>query len=141
MAKLTAQEYVDKHARNLKNALPDIKAGIARVTTAPGVQAAREADRMLSGVQEAVTSGRWASKVGAVTLQDWQDAAINKGANRIGPGIDAAKMKNVDKATRLLAATDQVQQEVAAMPKGTLEDSIARMTAAVRRMHEFKGKI
>ena len=141
MAKLTAQEYVDKQARNLKNSTEDIRRGISRVTEAPGAAAVRKQDKMLNNVPDAINSGLWAKKTAAVSVQDWKESAINKGVNRIASGIDAAKGKNLPKAERLLAAVDRAAGAANALPSDTLDDSIRRMETFVRRMHDSKGSI
>ena len=134
----TPQEWLDKHARNTVNALGDTRRGIERVTEAPGLAAAAAQDRMKANLLESIDSGRWARNVAGVSVQDWKNAAINKGINRIGPGIDAAKVKNLPIIQRTLAAVETAQAEVLTMPKGTLQDSINRMSTFVTRMHEAK---
>lgn len=141
MAKLTPEQYAEKQARNLKNSLPDIRAGIERVSTAPGVSAAAAQSRMKDNLNRAIDDGRWAAKVKGVTLEDWKSAALNKGVDRIAAGIDQAHGKQVAMAGRLLAAVDSAAAKSNAMPKGTIQDSIARMTTFVEDMHKFKGKI
>lgn len=141
MARLTPEEYASKQARNLKNSLQDIRDGISRTTVAPGRQAVAAQDKMRTKVLEAIDSGLWAQKTGSVTLQEWQDAALNKGVDRIGQGIDAAHDKQVQMATRLLPIVDAAAQKARAMPNNTLQDSIARMTSFVTDMARAKGKI
>ena len=141
MAKLTPEQYAEKQARNLKNSLPDIRAGIERVSTAPGVAAAAAQTRMKDNLNRAIDDGRWAAKVRGVSLEEWKSAALNKGVDRIAAGIDQAHDKQVQMAGRLLAAVDSSAAKSNAMPKGTIQDSIARMTAFVEDMHKFKGKI
>jgi hypothetical protein len=141
MAKLTPEGYAEKQARNLKNSLPDIRAGIERVSTAPGVAAAAAQTRMKDNLNRAIDDGRWAAKVRGVTLEEWKNAALNKGVDRIAAGIDQAHDKQVQMAGRLLAAVDSSAAKANAMPKGTIQDSIARMTTFVEDMHKFKGKI
>ena len=141
MAKLTPEQYAEKQARNLKNSLPDIRAGIERVSTAPGVAAAAAQTRMKDNLNRSIDDGRWAAKVRGVTLEEWKNAALNKGVDRIAAGIDQAHDKQVQMAGRLLAAVDSSAAKSNAMPKGTMQDSIARMTTFVEDMHKFKGKI
>mgnify|MGYP003142662288 FL=1 len=141
MAKLTPEGYAEKQARNLKNSLPDIRAGIERVSTAPGVAAAAAQTRMKDNLNRSIDDGRWAAKVRGVTLEEWKNAALNKGVDRIAAGIDQAHDKQVQMAGRLLAAVDSSAAKANAMPKGTIQDSIARMTTFVEDMHKFKGKI
>ena len=141
MAKLTPEQYAEKQARNLKNSLPDIRAGIERVSTAPGVAAAAAQTRMKDNLNRSIDDGRWAAKVRGVTLEEWKNAALNKGVDRIAAGIDQAHDKQVQMAGRLLAAVDSSAAKSNAMPKGTIQDSIARMTTFVEDMHKFKGKM
>ena len=141
MAKLTPEQYAEKQARNLKNSLPDIRAGIERVSQAPGVAAAAAQTRMKDNLNRSIDDGRWAAKVKGVSLEDWKSAALNKGVDRIAAGIDQAHSKQVAMAGRLLAAVDASAAKSTAMPTGTIQDSIARMTTFVEDMHKFKGKI
>ena len=141
MARLTPEEYAAKQARNLKNSLQDIRDGISRVTVAPGVAAVAQQDKMRSKVLESIDSGLWARKTRETTLQEWQSAALEKGVDRISAGIDAAKDKQVAMAGRLLPIVDAAAQKARAMPKNTLQDSIARMTSFVTDMSKAKGRI
>ena len=141
MARLTPEEYASKQARNLKNSIQDIRDGISRVTTAPGVAAVAQQDKMRLKLLESLDSGRWAEKTRGVSLQAWQDAALNKGVDRIATGIDAAHDKQVAMAGRLLPIVDAAAQKARAMPKVTLQDSIARMTSFVTDMSRAKGRI
>ncbi len=136
--KTNAQEWLDKHERNTTNALSDTRRGIERVTEAPGIAAAAAQERMKANLVASIDSGRWGRNVAAVSVQDWKNAAIAKGLNRIGPGIAASKSKNLPVIQRTLAAVESAQAEVLAMPKGTLQESINRMSTFVTRMHEAK---
>jgi len=140
MAKVTPEEFADKHSRRLKGAIDDVRAGVEKVTVAPGQAAAKKADKMLSNLTARVQDGTWAKRVSAVTLEDWKDKMVNKGLNRIAGGIDAARPKVVNFASQLLPAVDAAQSKVKAMPDLTLEDSINRMTTFVREMSKFRKK-
>lgn len=138
MSKLTPQEYQQKQATRLKAAIPDMKAGVSRVTVAPGQQAAAKADKMLNNLTAAVQSGKWAKRVSAVSLEDWKRQMIDKGSTRIATGIDAAAPKVVDFASQFLPFLDGVQAKVKAMPDLTLDDNVERMAVAVREIAKFR---
>lgn len=138
MAKLTPQEAREKHAARLKASTGEIAKQVAKVTVAPGTQAAKKADKMLQNLTASVTSGRWGRRVSSVSLTDWQDALIKKGIPRIAQGVDAAAPKVEAFFAEFLPHVDKVQAEIAQMPDLSLEDSIARMTHNVRRNAEFK---
>lgn len=138
MAKLTAQEFQDKHARRLKAAVEDVRRGIDRVTESPTEKAAGKQDKMLTNLTAAVNSGKWAGGLRRVSLEDWKKKARDVGVNRIAAGIDAAKDKVTDFAAQLLPYIDRAQSEIAGMPDVTLDDNINRMNTFIRRMANFK---
>ena len=140
MAKLSPQEFREKHARNLKNSTMDIQAGVGRVTEAPGKKAAAKADKMKANLVKSIDDGTWSKRVGAVTLEDWKSKMIDKGIGRIASGIDAAGPKVEDFAAQLLPAIDAAQAKVKGMPDMTLDDNINRMVTMTREMSKFKKR-
>lgn len=140
MAKLTSEEFAEKHARRLKGSVEDIRTGVGRVTIAPGQQAAKKADKMLANLTKRVQDGTWAKRVAGVSLEDWKSKMIDKGLGRIATGIDSAHAKVVDFAGQLLPAVDAAQAKVNGLPDLTLEDSINRMNTFIREMAKFRKK-
>lgn len=138
MARFTPAEVTAKWKNRLKMSTPEIQAGIDKVTIAPGVKAARQADVMVRKVQEAVTSGRWARKVAAVSVDDWKKAAKEKGLNRISAGVDAASDKHEKMAEQLLKNVDEALAEVNKTPRGDLEANIQRSVTMQREMAKRK---
>lgn len=134
MAKLTAQQWLQKWGTNLTSSTTYIKAGVNGVQTAPGQSAAAAADRMLAGITEAVQSGAWGKAVAAVPLQAWKDSMINKGIPRLSQGVTQAQATKVQAVTNLLTAIDTSVASIAGLPKGGLENNIARSTAFMRAM-------
>lgn len=138
MAKLTASEFQEKHARRLKASVEDVRRGIDRVTENPCEKAAAKSDKMLTNLTAAVNSGKWAAGLKRVSLEDWKKQARDVGVNRIAAGIDAAKDKVVAFAEELLPHIDRQKSKIASMPDVTLDDNINRMTTFIRGMSEFK---
>lgn len=138
--KLTPEEYAEKHARNLKASLPDIRSGVERVTESPTAKAAARQDKMLANLTEAINSGKWAAGLRRVSLEEWKVKTLAKGVNRIATGIDQAHDKVVSFATDLIAFENRLMATVEAMPDLTLEDSIARATAWIRGMAGFSRR-
>ena len=138
--KVNASEYAEKWGRNLKAATTDIRRGVERVSEAPGIQAARKADKMLAGITAAIQDGTWQNAVAAVSLEDWKRATIDKGINRIPLGVDGAMQKQTQMAEKLLAAVETVKNRVDQMPDTTLEDRINKSVAFQRGMSEMKIK-
>jgi len=138
MAKLTAVQFQEKHARRLKASVEDVRAGIDRVTVNPCEQAAAKADKMLTNLTSAVTSGKWSKGLKRVTLEEWKRKARDIGVNRIAAGIDGSKDKVVAFAEELLPHIDRELSKIAGMPDTTLDDNINRMTSFIRGMAGFK---
>lgn len=138
MAKLTAIEFQEKHARRLKAAVEDVRTGIDRVTESPTEKAAGKQDKMLMNLTAAVNSGKWSSGLKRVTLEEWKRKARDIGVNRIAAGIDGAKEKVVSFAEVLLPHIDRGMDKIKGMPDITLDDNINRMTSFIRHMSELK---
>jgi len=138
MAKLTATEFQEKHARRLKASVEDVRKGIDRVTENPCEKAAAKQDKMVANLTRAVADGKWAAGLKRVSLEEWKRKARDIGVNRIAAGIDGAKEKTVAFAEALLPHIDRGQDKIKAMPDVTLDDNINRMTSFIRHMSEFK---
>lgn len=140
MAHLTPEQVAEKHARRLKGAVQDIQNGVNNVSVAPGKQAAAKAQKMKTNLVAAIDSGKWANRVGAVSLEDWKSKMLNKGVNRIAQGVDDAQGKITAFYAELLPFQAGIQSKIAAMPDLTLEDNLARMTTNAREMAKFKRR-
>lgn len=140
MAKLTAREAAEKHARRLKGSTEDIRRGVERVQEAPGVRAAQKQDKMRANLIKAVDSGKWAERVSAVPLGEWKGKMINKGVNRIAQGVDEAMDGTTDFFGQLFEHQDKIKGEIDAMPDLTLDDNINKAVHNMRRMSEFRRK-
>lgn len=138
MSKLTPEEFQEKHARRLKESIPDITRGIERVTESPTMKAAAKEDKMKHNIMEALNSGKWKRGLMRVSLDDWKKAATEKGVPRISIGIDAAAPKVTKFAGELLSFEDNLKTSVDKMPDISFEDSINKMVTWVRGMKKFK---
>ena len=138
MAKLTPQEFQEKHARRLKASVEDVRRGIDRVTESPTAKAAAKQDKMLTNLTAAVNSGKWAQGLKRVSLEDWKKKTRDVGVNRIAAGIDAAASKVVAFAEDLLPHIERGQEKIKSMSDVTLDDNINRMTTFIRHMSELK---
>jgi len=140
MAKLTPNEFQEKHARRLKASIEDMRLGVSKVTESPTAKAAKAVDKMRAKIVESIDSGKWAAGLNRVSLDQWKTLMIEKGVNRVAAGIDAASGKVIAFAEDLLPHVDAGQTLVKKMPDVTLEDSIARMTTFTRHMAKLKRK-
>lgn len=122
-------------ATNLAGATGKMTDGINAVQTAPGVAAARQ--KQVWAANTAASVDKWASKTAAVSLQDWQQAMINKGVSRVASGATAAQPKMQAFLTKFLPFLDSA---VAGLPpRGNLEQNIARSAALIRKTATFSN--
>jgi hypothetical protein len=138
MAMKSAQQITQKWQRGMQSATQAMKDGVAAVTEAPGAKAAAAAPLYLAGVQKAIDSGKFQANSAAVPLESWRQAYINKGIPRVSAGVTEAKSTMDDFFSQLLPVAEASSRDVAAMPKGTLEDSKQRMIRNMENMSRFK---
>jgi hypothetical protein len=129
---------LSKWQQNTTKGADAYKASVGAVTVAPTQLAARAADSYIAGVQAAVQSGRWQDGLNAVSLQDWQQACINKGAGRIASGVKEAVPKMQAFLTQLIPYTERLKAQIRAMPKTNDAEADARLMAAVQGMRQFR---
>ena len=140
MAKLTPEQFADKHNRRTKAALEDMRAGIANVNVSPTVKAAAKSDKMRAKLVESIENGKWAAGLKRVSLDEWKEKMLNLGVPRVSSGLDANKGKVAAFAAELLPHIDAGKKAIEGMPDVTLEDSINKMTTFIRHMSKFKRK-
>lgn len=132
----TPQDAAAAWASRLASSTDKIKKGIESVSVAPGAAAARQKS---AWVQNTTTAAdKWAANVASVSLQDWQQAAINKGVNRIASGAQASQGKFEAFMGDLLPHIDRVKQGLPA--RGNLDQNINRMVAFSKGMAAFKRR-
>ncbi len=132
--KVNADQLTEKWQRRLKGAIEDMRAGVQRVTEAPGAAAAAKADKWQAAISESRTKEKWRRRVGAVSLEEWKAAMTEKGLARIASGVDGAGVKMRRFAAQLIDHQNTGLTELDRMPDLTLEDSINRMSFWARHM-------
>ena len=140
MSRLTPEQAADKLIRRAQGAVTDYVAGVKAVTESPTAAAAKQLDKAQMNYTEAVQSGRMAKRLNSVSKEDWIKATAEKGQARYAPGLTASREKSVEFFAEFLPYTDRVSAEVAAMPDLSIEDSVARASHAIRRLHEFERR-
>jgi hypothetical protein len=115
----------NKWSTRLSASGADIQAGVQAVKTAPGQAAAAQVAVWLANLQ--ASQDKWARNVSAVTLQQWQQAMINKGIPRIATGAQAA----IPKVTQFMTQWLPYEQAGVAQlpPRGTIQQNIQRAIA------------
>lgn len=136
--RVTAQEFAARWGSGLTGSIERMRTGVENVTVAPGIAAAAKADKWHAAISRSDTKAKWKARVGAVPLEVWQQAMINKGLNRIADGVENAGPKMEVFGEKLIAHQNRLLTEMDTLPDITLEDSIKRMTHWVRGMAKLE---
>lgn len=134
MARMSPEDRAAKWVSRMQSSTQDYVKGIQRVTVAPGAAAAANSQGYINGVQ--ANQQKWAKRVAAVPLSDWQDAAANKGAQRLASGAAAALQKVTEAHRRTDPMLDAAANKIRSMPRSTPAERIARATAHMQAMYD-----
>lgn len=135
---ITAAEAAERWASRMQQAGENYRKGVSAVRVAPTERAAAAVDRYRQGINDAIESGRYERGLRSVTLQDWQKAALEVGAGRLGTGAAAAKGKVAKVFGPLF---DHIEAGRQALPqRGGLDTNIQRAVQMMQHMAEFKKR-
>ena len=139
MAKrLDPQSVLKKWQDNTSNATESMKAGVNAVTVNPAQQAVASSDLWQKNVSSQEAKDKFQAGLSGVSLNDWKQAMLNKGATNMANGVRAAGAKMQKFLTAFLPIAQASADQIAAMPKGTEADSINRMVQNMRNMKSFR---
>lgn len=136
MARLSAEEAAEKWAQRTAGAVQDYQRGVQRVQVAPGALAARQRDAYVFKVQQ--NADKFARNSQRVTLQEWQQASVEKGGQRLAGGVQAARPKVAQFMGEVMPHIDRGRQQLASMPKMSEVDSEQRALFWMRHMRGFR---
>jgi hypothetical protein len=135
MTRVTPQEGTTKWVNRLSAATADVQAGIQKVTTAPGQQAAAKFTKWQNNTQAA--GQKWKNNTAAVSLASWQ-ASATAGVGRIAQGAQQKQGKYESFAAQFYPYLDSQVARIKAMPDDTFEGRVQRAVAMMRANAAFK---
>lgn len=138
MAMASAAEIAQKWQDRTASATSAYVSGIKRCEVNPMERAAQNASGYLAGVQAAVSSGKWQAGLMRNPKEYWMNAAINLGAQRLGPGVAQAKPKMQRFLDQFLPFLASNMSQVNAMPANSYEARKAKMNAMADLNHAFR---
>lgn len=137
MAKhMTPAEIAAKQVERTRTAVPYFEAGVAAVSESPTAKAAENLDKAADNYRLAVTSGRMAKRLKAVSLEGWKSATLAK-SGRIAGGVEAAAGKIEDFHGQRAAHQSGIDAKLKAMPTKTASDMEQRMLTQIREMRKL----
>lgn len=119
----------NKWVQRMQASTQQITEGVNAVQQAPGVAAAKQVNTWLAKVT--ASAPKWAKNVAAVSLQDWQQAMIQRGIPNISAGVSAKQGKYAAFAASFYPYLATGVAQVKAMPNATLADGINRAVAMI----------
>lgn len=132
----SAAQATAKWVANLSSATDRMTSGAQSVTVAPGQLAAQAADKWLARVT--ASKQKFATNVGAVSLQSWQNSYINIGIPRVASGANAKQAKVQAFMNDFLPYLKNGVDSIDKMPSTSLQDGINRMVAMVNYTAKYK---
>lgn len=133
--KANATDAAQSWASGMAGATTKYTAGINAVKVSPGQLAAAASELWAQNV--AASKSKFAQNVAKVTLQQWQNAAVTKGAPRLASGASAAQPKFQAFMQSFIPVLSNV---VSALPAGgTFEANMARSMAYAQALHAQAG--
>lgn len=134
--KATAAQAAEAWSAGFAGASTKYAAGINAVTVAPGQLAAAQKNLYLQNVQAAANT--WASKVAAVDLNTWKNAATTVGAQRLSSGATKGAPKMQAFMQNFLPQLSTIVGGLG--PRGTFEQNLARFNSYATALHAKKGQ-
>lgn len=135
-AMLTAQQVSAKWLTNFQGATQSMTDAVnAYNGPSPGSLAAAQAALWLQRLQ--ASQNKWATRVGAVTTQDWKNAMITLGIPRAQQGAASKQAKYTTFITEYMSFLSSQVPTIKAMPKGSIGASIARSSAMIQASYAW----
>ena len=138
MAVKNPNQVATKWLRGMQGAGDAIRQGVASVTEAPSAKAIRQKEVMVQNFMESVNSGKWERNLAKVSLSDWQAALSGIGVQNITAGATKGFPKMESFMAQFLPYLEQGVNKLKAMPRGNLDQNIARAVTMIRHNAEFK---
>jgi len=135
---VNAQQAADNWVAGLGQSQKKMTDGINAVSVAPTQLAIAAISRQVEGVIRAAQEGRTEAGLARVSLQDWKNAMLQKGVQRVASGAVAAKPKFAGFMGEFLP---HVQSVVAGLPpRGNTEQNINRAVEMMRGNARFRRR-
>jgi hypothetical protein len=134
---LTPQQIVQRWADRGSTSQDTVRAGVNAVTESPTEKAAARSDYWLRRLNEPGTRRKYEDNLRAVSLSMWKQAMIVKGIPNMQTGYANGREKFQRFMNAFLPFARQVGDEVRAMPRGNIQQSIDRARHVIMRFHEW----
>lgn len=125
------QDVLNDWVQKTSGSTNKYKSGVMSVQTAPTQLAAQQSAYWQQRVSSPEALQKFISGCNRVGLAEWQRITSEKGAQNLATGVNAAKDKMLRALQFSVPLGQQIKQAVASMPKGGIENGLARVRAAI----------
>lgn len=132
MAKKDPSQITEKYQRGVAGAGADYASGVSNPSKPWASATQAGAARWRAGITAAIAAKSFERGVSQAGDAKWQNAAVNKGAQRYQAAAQEAGQAYGQVASKIMSAAAAAQAAVASMPDETLEQRIAKSAAAQR---------
>lgn len=136
MPRISPAQAKAKYQSAVQGSASAYQDGVNSVSVAPSQKAIAQKQKMVTNWNNAINSGKWEQKLGAVSLSDWKSATTGQGAVNYTASAQKGANKWGQWANTAFPIIQSIQDEIEAMPSTTMQDNIQRMIANVTMMSE-----
>jgi hypothetical protein len=133
-----ANKAAEKWANGMVNASQAMKDGAASVTTSPTQKAKQAKNKMLMGIQNAISDGTYDAGCDRVSAEDWKKAYNEKAIPRIQAQAPLSKPKVAEHLRNFLPFVDSVVNAADQMPTDTIDQRIAKSAYVQKQLSTYK---
>jgi len=137
MAVKSAQQAGQNWLQAAPRATTNWTQGIQNTTVDPTALAAQQAQKAVINFSAVVNSGQWARRLADAGKQKWQANSLAKSAN-YSTGYTAGQTAYEQGYTAFWNYMGPQLNGILAMPKNTIQDSIARASAFIQAAHAYQ---
>ena len=136
----TAEDTYNEYRKRMGASTEKMKRGVETTNKSQSANAIAAQDRMVQNYNAAISQGKYKEGLEKAGDAKWKRNYIEKGLPNVVRGIDANEAE-VRKAMAKVAETgNMVKDRISQMPKGTLEDSVARSRESMILQKEAYNK-
>jgi hypothetical protein len=132
----TPQQATAKWTARLQASTTEMTQGVARVSVAPGQQAADKFDKWMAGIQ--ASAEKWRRNVAAVPLESWKSSMTSIGIPRAAEGAVKKANKYEAFAAGFYPFLAQAMAKVNAMDDSSYAARKAKASAMMDALHAYK---
>ena len=129
----------EKQIRRATGATDDYREGVKNPEKDPIKAALDKNDKRVAAIQDSIAKKTWEKTMGSLSMSDWQEPAMTKGADRYAGGVDAAKDKIDSFWNAWTPKLEAIQNEINNMPDKTEADRERKMIENMKKLKAAKG--